>query len=69
MLKCANMQYKPMQIHHLLSLPGEGAVPLEVSIKNCLSCREGPRLQAVLARLYQIPAKVTLTLTILKATL
>ena len=68
MLKCANMRYKSMQIHYLLSLPGGGAVPLEVSIKNHLSCREGPRVQAVLARLYQIPAKAAIALTILKAT-
>lgn len=58
-----------MQILHLLSLPAEGAAPLEVSTKNCLSCREGPRVQAVLAHLYQIPAKAALALMILKATL
>lgn len=50
MLKHASMQYKPTQVHHLLSLLGEDAVPLHRL--HLLSHREGPRVQAVLAPLY-----------------
>lgn len=66
-MKCSNVRYRSVQIHLALSFPGEGAVPLEATIKNRLSCGEGPTVQAVLARLYQIPAKADVALTVLKA--